>query len=386
MKKKRIIISAVVCIVFALFAYFAGKFPFNVYPPEEAQFPPFTTTTRDKLLTAEHFQRMRPLFVILLAAFAGIALIVLIRSLISKDKRGHIGAAKSHKAFSRFMLIRWISMIVLSFMMIFGGILLNARYESIAIPVFACPVNFSELTEASCFYLSHFPELLAHGIPATIIFLVSTLAFAIIFGRTICGFFCPMGLAQDILYKARQALKVNGLAMNDRKYKYFVPVKWLMIILFFALVYAGGDFCEFCPAVVLSPVAAGIAWSLYFSGFFMIIVLIASFFKRRAFCNICPLGYLIGLLHKIQPFKIKKDCTACTECGACYEACPMGIKQIYTEREKTVVSDANCIMCGECIRCCPEDNALYMTFVGKKLYTAKRSRVTKAYRNKKGGK
>ena len=111
----------------------------------------------------------------------------------------------------------------------------------------------------------------------------------------------------------------------------------------------------------------------------MILVLIGSFFKRRFFCLICPLGTLLGLLHKVTPFRLKKDCTACTECGACYEACPMGIRQIYTEREKCDVTDINCILCGECIKKCPEDNALAMTFAGKKIYTASRKQVMSGY-------
>ena len=57
----------------------------------------------------------------------------------------------------------------------------------------------------------------------------------------------------------------------------------------------------------------------------------------------------------------------------------MGIKQIYTEREKTDVTDMNCILCGECIRKCPEDNALAMTFAGKKIYTASRKQVMSGY-------
>ena len=152
-----------------------------------------------------------------------------------------------------------------------------------------------------------------------------------------------------------------------------------MIILFFGIGFAGGNFCNFCPAITVSPILAGIGDSLYVSGFLMILILIGSFFKRRLFCNICPLGYLVGLFHRLSPFRIKKDCTACTECGACYEACPMGIKTIYTERGKADVTEANCIMCGECVKCCPEDNALSLTFAGKKLYTASRKSIMSGY-------
>ena len=54
----------------------------------------------------------------------------------------------------------------------------------------------------------------------------------------------------------------------------------------------------------VSPILAGIGVSLYVSGFLMILILIGSFFKRRMFCNICPLGYLVGLFHKISPFPV----------------------------------------------------------------------------------
>jgi polyferredoxin len=152
-----------------------------------------------------------------------------------------------------------------------------------------------------------------------------------------------------------------------------------MILLMFGLVFAGGEFCSFCPAIVISPVLAGMKVSIYLSGFMMVIVLVGSFFKRRFWCNICPLGYLIGLAHRISPFRVKKDTVSCTECGACYEACPMGIKMIYTEREKADVTDINCIMCGECVRSCPEDNALALAFAGKKFYMSSRAGVMSGF-------
>jgi formate hydrogenlyase subunit 6/NADH:ubiquinone oxidoreductase subunit I len=55
----------------------------------------------------------------------------------------------------------------------------------------------------------------------------------------------------------------------------------------------------------------------------------------------------------------------------------MGIKSIFTVREgknerAVDVTTADCIFCGECIRKCPEDGALYMTLAGVKLYNASR--------------
>ena len=77
----------------------------------------------------------------------------------------------------------------------------------------------------------------------------------------------------------------------------------------------------------------------------------------------------------------------CDECGACYEACPMGIKSVFTVREGKGkydiqcidVTTSDCIMCGECVRRCPENNALAITFCGKKIYTADRMKFMKQY-------
>jgi formate hydrogenlyase subunit 6/NADH:ubiquinone oxidoreductase subunit I len=43
------------------------------------------------------------------------------------------------------------------------------------------------------------------------------------------------------------------------------------------------------------------------------------------------------------------------------------------------VTTADCIFCGECIRRCPEDGALFMTFAGKKIYTASRMKFMRDY-------
>ena len=50
----------------------------------------------------------------------------------------------------------------------------------------------------------------------------------------------------------------------------------------------------------------------------------------------------------------------------------MGIKSIFTEREKSTVSTHDCLMCMECINKCPEKNALSLSYLGLKLYKASR--------------
>ena len=381
---KKGLITAIVCTLMVLVAYFAWQFVFFEYETN------VYTTTAEQLFTIDHLTKLVPLLIIgLLTAIGIVACIVVRNHLMRRDTlRGPFATRRAPsskgrvrgRCVSAFMVVRWVCMVGFFALMVFGGVLLGLRYSWISIPVLSCPANMSQLTEASCYYLAHLEELAGLPLMGIVVFVVSTLGFILVFGRVLCGFVCPMGLAQDVMHKIRQATKVEGISMTERMYQALVPIRWVMLLLMIGLSFVGGNFCNFCPAIALTPVAAGLSVSLYASGFLMVFVLIASYFKRRFFCTICPLGYLMGLAHHVQPFRIKKDCTACTECGACYEACPMGIKQLYTEREQTDVTDISCIMCGECVRCCPEDHALSLTLLGKDIYVSKRSRVVQGYR------
>ena len=383
---KRIAITLAVCAGMLALAWYAWLLPFYEFDGE------YTAEQVGSFLSLGYLKNLLPLGLILLLSALGIVLCIQVRKrIIKKDPAfGRYFEARTGSASRKvpgqrklgFMTVRWAVMLAAAFLMIFGGTVLGVRLANVSLPIFSCPVNTEQMTESSCYYLSHLEELFELPLRDILLFFGTTVGFALLLGRAICGFLCPMGLLQDVVHTVRQKAKVEGVAMTDKMYAALTPIKWMMVFLMLGLGFLGGNFCNFCPVIAVSPILAGIQTSLYFSGFFMIFVLIGSFFKRRFFCLICPLGVLLGLLHKISPFRIKKDCTACTECGACYEACPMGIKQILTEREKTDVTDMNCILCGECVKKCPEDNALAMTFAGKNIYTASRKQVMSGYQAK----
>ena len=383
---KRIIITLLVCLGLAALAYYAYLFPFYEFETNDYE------ASREKLFSAEYLKTLLPLFIITGLSALGIVLIIRLRKLMLRadGKYSRFAARqKSKKAKAPkqkpvpFMIVRWLIMIVFSFLMIWGGLLFGLKMSSVSIPILSCPWNTEQMTESSCYYLSHLSELFEMPVKSILIFFGSTLGFILLLGRAVCGFLCPMGLIHDIMDKIRRKTKTEGISANEKVYNALTPIKWCMVLLFIGLCFIGGNFCNFCPAVATSPILAGMSTSLYVSGFLMVFALIGGFFKRRLFCSVCPLGYIVGLFHKVSLFRIKKDCTACTECGACYEACPMGIKSIYTEREKKDVTEANCIMCGECVKCCPEDKALSLTCAGIKLYTSSRKDIMSGYAPRK---
>ena len=327
---------------------------------------------------------MTPFTLILLIALVLIVLDVLARRAIYRKRglseaRARIFQPSAVRRRPRFGFepVRWGVMLLSFAGLIWGGRLVGTAFSKVDLPVLACPYNLDQATSAGCYWFSHITELLERPPSYLLWFVGSFAAFALLFGRMLCGFVCPLGFLQDVAHEARMALRIEGIALNERIYAVLRFVKWVMLALFLGIGLIGGSFCDLCPAAALTPALAGFKTGLYFSGFMMIAVIVGGFFKRRCFCNICPMGYLLGLPHRASLARLRKDAVACTECGACYEACPMGIKSIFTVREgknerAVDVTTADCIFCGECIRKCPEDGALYMTLAGVKLYNASR--------------
>lgn len=177
--------------------------------------------------------------------------------------------------------------------------------------------------------------------------------FALMLGRTICGWLCPVGLGQDLLYKIKTPkIKKSKVTRALSYLKYFILFALVVIV---PLMFTVPGFCEYiCPAGTMAgllsfPTNEGWLGSLgpFFTWKFMVLVIIIvlSIFCYRVFCRfLCPLGALYGFFNKIALLGVKLDKTKCTNCGLCQGVCPMDIK---------TVGDHECIQCGKCIAVCP---------------------------------
>ncbi len=192
------------------------------------------------------------------------------------------------------------------------------------------------------------------------------LLYCIMLGRTICGWACPFGLIQELLYKIKTPkLKKSPITRILSYLKYVILVFFVFIV---PITYAFRDtplpaFCKYiCPAGTLEggiSLLANKVNNSYFSmlgplftwKFLLLVsIVVASIFIFRMFCRfICPLGALYGLFNKISFFGVKVDNHKCTNCGLCVNKCKLDIK---------TVGDHECINCGECINVCPT-NAIH---------------------------
>ncbi len=192
--------------------------------------------------------------------------------------------------------------------------------------------------------------------------------FGLLLGRTICGFLCPVGLFQELIYKIKTPKLKKSKITKAFSYLKYALLVFLVVVLPIAFSVPG--FCEFiCPAGTLeggvgllsNPANAdtlGMLGPLFTWKFtLLVVIVVASIFIYRAFCRfLCPLGAIYGFFCRIAMLGIKLDKDKCTDCGLCIGVCKMDIKR---------VGDHECIHCGECIEVCPTKA---ISWKGEKLF------------------
>lgn len=198
------------------------------------------------------------------------------------------------------------------------------------------------------------------------------LLFGVTLGRTVCGFLCPFGLIQELLYKIPgPKLKKNKVTRILSELKYCILVIFVLIlpvIYKITLKFPVPAFCKYiCPAGTLeggiplvlldenlgSLIGALFTWK---TGVLSVIV-VSSVFIYRSFCRfLCPLGAIYSLFAPVALLGVKVDDNVCTNCGLCVKTCKMDIKK---------VGDKECIQCGECINKCGLDAILWKPPFGR---------------------
>lgn len=187
-----------------------------------------------------------------------------------------------------------------------------------------------------------------------------------LFGRLICGFACPFGLVQDLIYKIPLLKRFKRKHLPGHrvlKYLKYVILVCFAILLPLVLVDRFGQgqpqFCKWiCPSGTLlggwpllavnEQLRGAAGWLFVFKSALCAAILVCSLLVYRPFCKyLCPLGAIYSPFNKVALLCLKVDGAKCIDCGACGRACKMGI-----EPQKTPNS-LECIRCGDCVRRCP---------------------------------
>ena len=184
-------------------------------------------------------------------------------------------------------------------------------------------------------------------------------------GRFVCGFLCPFGLVQDLLFKIPFVKKIRTLPGEKflRWLRYLILLVFVILLPVFVMDITGlGQpwFCKYiCPAGTLEGgipqtllnqnLRGAIGFLFKWKVSILVVTVISSIIIYRPFCRyICPLGAIYGLFNKISFYRYKVDPDKCTKCGACQKICKLNIK-VYENP-----NSLDCIRCGECKAGCPK--------------------------------
>lgn len=164
----------------------------------------------------------------------------------------------------------------------------------------------------------------------------------VLVGRLWCAV-CPFGAISDFVQKlvgvnrpVPRFLKLYGL--------------WIIDIQFLAITWS-----DHIWGVVESPWGSGVLLLLLTTG----VILSGAFFQRRTFCRyLCFLGGLCSNYSRSSVVELRADTDVCRTCkakAACYNGtdkvagCPL------FSFPRTMDSSANCSLCANCIKACPND-------------------------------
>jgi ferredoxin len=167
-------------------------------------------------------------------------------------------------------------------------------------------------------------------------------AVFVLLGRFWCAV-CPFGAISDLVQKLVGAhrpvprfLKTYGIWIIDAQ---FLAITW----------------SDHIWGIVESPWGSGVLLLLLTTA----VIASGAFLQRRAFCRyLCFLGGLCGNYGRTGMVELRADqtiCATCTSRAACYNGtatvpgCPL------FSFPRTMESTANCSLCANCIKACPND-------------------------------
>lgn len=178
----------------------------------------------------------------------------------------------------------------------------------------------------------------------------SMLAISAVVGRMPCGWLCPFGWLQDLLYKIRTYKIPMPFWTHYLKYASLAITAGLVVFL-------TGEtwFCKLCPAGIFGAgipqilldtnLSRLLGWLFTMKLAILGVTLVLSIFSKRPFCRVCALGAVFSFGNPVSFFRLRVDKKKCNQCDMCFRVCPMEIKP-YKSPQST-----SCIRCLECTRC-----------------------------------
>ncbi|KPK87518.1 hypothetical protein AMJ80_11930, partial [bacterium SM23_31] len=233
--------------------------------------------------------------------------------------------------------------------------LYNGPLRSVCVPVLNCHSCPTALFACPIGMMQYYASL--HQFP---FFVLGFIAFiGLVFGRAACGWLCPFGLVQDLMFKIK-SVKYR----IPRFFSYFKYAFLAGLVLLLPFLTGTHWFSRLCPWGGITAAIPWVAWNpehpltelpivpegsvgewFWIKMGIVAVFLLLFVLTKRPFCyTTCPLGAIFSFFNKYSLFKIEVD-EECTQCGLCRKKC--AVNMLAYEN----ANNPNCVECLECLAC-----------------------------------
>jgi polyferredoxin len=205
--------------------------------------------------------------------------------------------------------------------------------------------------------------------PAAMFLLIAFVSIAFLFRKAFCSWLCPVGTISEYLWRLGRKIFRRTFRLPR---SIDIPLRGLKYLLLGFFVWAVASMTAHAiDAFMRSPY--GVITDVKMLDFFrfigttglvvLAVLMLASLLVQNFWCRyLCPYGALLGLASVFSPLRIRREASACIDCGKCAKACPA---QLPVDRLVTIKS-AECTGCLECVAACPAKGALALSVVSMK--------------------
>jgi len=182
------------------------------------------------------------------------------------------------------------------------------------------------------------------------------IVLAVVGNKLICGWACPFGALQELIYSIPILKKIKRRKLpfaftNTIRGGLFA----VMLLFLFGIV--GGQ----KGLVIYHYMNPFNLFNLEFETLSIlltvILALLGSFVAYRPFCQfICPFGFISWVAEWFSIVRVRVDKEKCTQCGLCITACPLEAAKGLVNGSKL---PADCFSCARCLNVCPFDAIKY---------------------------
>ena len=203
--------------------------------------------------------------------------------------------------------------------------------------------------------------------PAAMFLVLAFLCMSFLFRKAFCSWLCPIGTLSEYLWRAGRRLAGRNFALPRWL---DIPLRGLKYLLLGFFIWAITSMsAEAIAGFMRSPY--GLVADVKMLNFFrhlgeaaaivLAILCTTSLLVQNFWCRyLCPYGALLGLASVISPTRVRRDSSACIDCGKCAAACSASLPV-----DKLLsVKSAECTACLECVAACPARDALWAGPVG----------------------